>query len=219
MTLRLHNFFRNSAGYRVRIALGLKGLDYDYVSVNIMPGQSKQLTDEYRRINPQALIPALEHDGAIITQSTAIIEYLEEMFPDPTVLPKDPVTRAQSRAFAAAIASEVHAVNNLRIHKYLEDEMGLSAEQRDRWYKHWSVTGLAALEAILTNRKKTMFCFGGYPTVADIFLIPQCYNLRRANIDFAPFPRISEIIARCESLTAFAKAAPEVQPDAQEFKL
>jgi len=214
MTLRLHNFFRNSAGYRVRIALGIKGLDYDYVSVSILPGNQQQLTEEYKALNPQALIPTLEHDGAVITQSIAIVEYLEEMFPDPTILPKDAVTRAQARAFAAAIACEVHPINMIRTHRYLEDEMQLSKEQRDRWYKYWAKDGLAALETILGGRKKTMFCFGDYPTVADIFLVPQCYNFMRANIDFAPFPRISEIVARCNSLTAFAKAAPEVQPDA-----
>jgi len=214
MSLKLYNFFRNSAGYRVRIALALKGLDYEYKSVSILPGNMQQLSEAYKAVNPQALIPTLEHDGARITQSIAICEYLEEMFPAPTILPKDPVTRAQARAFAAAIACEVHPINMVRTHRYMEQDMKLSAEQRDQWYKHWAMTGLAALEQILAAREKTMFAFGGYPTVADIFLIPQCYNFRKANIDFLPYPRISEITARCEQLAAFAKAAPEVQPDA-----
>lgn len=214
MSLKLYNFFRNSAGYRVRIALALKGLDYEYKSVSILPGNMQQLSDDYKGVNPQALIPTLEHDGARITQSIAICEYLEEMFPDPTILPRDAVTRAQARAFAAAIACEVHPINMIRTHRYMEQELKLPAETRDQWYKHWAMTGLAALEQILAARKKTMFAFGDYPTVADIFLVPQCYNFRKANIDFAPYPRISEIVARCEQLSAFAKAAPEVQPDA-----
>ena len=144
--LRLHNFFRNSAGHRVRIALALKGLDYDYVSVNI-GAASEQKSESYLRLNPQGLVPALEHKGAVITQSSAIIEYLEEVFPDPSLLPADPLTRARARAFASAIAAEMHALNNSGVHRYLASEMGLDEEKRQSWYAHWAQKGFSALEA------------------------------------------------------------------------
>jgi maleylacetoacetate isomerase len=212
MTLRLHNFFRNSAGHRVRIALALKELDYDYVSVNIGPS-SEQKSDAYLKLNPQGLVPALEHDGAVITQSTAIIEYLEEVFPDPPLLPADPVTRAQARAFAAAIASEMHALNNSGVHRYLAGEMGLDEAKRSQWYAHWAAKGFGALETLLAARPETPFCFGDRPTVADIFLVPQHLNYRRFNIGLEDFPRINRIVAHCETLPPFKAAAPEAQPD------
>ena len=212
MTLRLHNFFRNSAGHRVRIALALKGLDYEYVSVNIGPA-SEQKSDAYLKLNPQGLVPALEHDGAVITQSTAIIEYLEEMFPEPPLLPADPVTRAHARAFASAIAAEMHALNNSGVHRYLGSEMGLDEEKRSRWYAHWAAKGFGALEHLLAARAETPFCFGDAPGVADIFLVPQHLNYRRFNIGLSDFPRINRIVERCEALPSFQAAAPEAQPD------
>ena len=210
--LRLHNFFRNSAGHRVRIALALKGLDYDYVSVNIGPA-SEQKSESYLKLNPQGLVPALEHKGAIITQSLAIIEYLEEIFPEPPLLPADPVTRAQARAFASAIAAEMHALNNSGVHRYLATEMALDEEKRQRWYAHWAHKGFSALETLLSARPKTSFCFGDAPTIADIFLVPQHLNYKRFNIDLSPYPRINSIVARCEALPPFQAAAPEAQPD------
>ena len=212
MTLRLHNFFRNSAGHRVRIALALKGLDYDYVSVNIGPA-GEQKSAAYLKLNPQGLVPALEHDGVVITQSTAIIEYLEEIFPEPRLLPADPATRAQARAFAAAIASEMHALNNSGVHRYLASEMELDEEKRGRWYAHWAAKGFSALEQLLASRAETPFCFGAQPTVADIFLVPQHLNYQRFNIDLSPYPRINRIVERCEAMPAFRAAAPEAQPD------
>jgi maleylpyruvate isomerase len=212
MTLRLHNFFRNSAGHRVRIALALKGLDYDYVSVNIGPAGEQQ-SATYLKLNPQGLIPALEHDGAVITQSSAIIEYLEDVFPEPRLLPADPLTRARARAFASAIAAEMHALNNSGVHRYLASEMGLNEEKRQRWYAHWAQRGLAALEALLAAGPDQFFCFGDTPTIADIFLVPQHLNYRRLNIDLAPYARLNRIVARCEALPPFQAAAPEAQPD------
>jgi maleylacetoacetate isomerase len=213
MTLRLHNFFRNSAGHRVRIALHLKGLDFDYVSVDIRPAADRQHTPDYRKVNPLGLIPALEHDGKVITQSSAIIEYLEELYPTPTLLPKEPLARARSRAVAATIAAEIHAMNNTRVHTFFQAKLGLTPEQRNLWYLEWNRRGFAALETTLAASPDTAFAFGDYPTVADIFLVPQYYNLRRAKFDLAPYLRLGEIVARCEALAAFQKAAPEAQPD------
>lgn len=213
MTLRLHNFFRNSAGHRVRIALALKGLDYDYISVDIGPQGGAQKSQAYLKLNPQGLIPTLEHDGRIITQSLAIIEYLEEIFPAPPLMPDDPVTRAQVRAFATAIAAEMHALNNSGVHRYLASEMKLDETKRQQWYGHWAVKGFTALEELLAANPQTSFCFGDRPTIADIFLVPQHLNYRRFNIDLAAFPRINRIVTHCESLPAFKAAAPEAQPD------
>lgn len=210
--LRLHNFFRNSAGHRVRIALALKGLDYDYVSVNIGPA-SEQKSESYLKLNPQGLVPALEHKGTVITQSSAIIEYLEEVFPDPALLPADPPTRARARAFASAIAAEMHALNNSGVHRYLASEMGLDDDKRQSWYAHWAQRGFSALEALLAAGPDRPFCFGDRPTIADIFLVPQHVNYRRFKIDLAPYPRINRIVARCEALPPFQAAAPEAQPD------
>jgi maleylacetoacetate isomerase len=211
MGLKLYNFFRNSAGHRVRIALHLKGLEFDYVSIDIRAG--RQHDENYRALNPLGLIPALEHDGHVVTQSLAIIEYLEELSPAPSLLPKDPLARAQSRAFAASMAGEVHAMNNLRVHKFLEGELALDGAARNKWFQHWNKVGLAALEAQLAVAPRTRFAFADYPTVADIFLTPQVYNLRRSKFDLAPYPRIMEIVAACEALPAFQKAAPGAQPD------
>lgn len=212
MMLRLHNFFRNSAGHRVRIALALKGLDYEYVSVNIGPA-SEQKSDAYLKLNPQGLVPTLEHDGRILTQSLAIIEYLEEMFPEPSIMPADPLTRAQARAFAAAIAAEMHALNNSGVHRYLAGEMGLDDEKRQHWYAHWAKVGFTALEQTLAARPETPFCFGETPTIADIFLVPQHLNYVCFKIDLAAYPRINRIVAHCGTLPAFKAAAPEAQPD------
>lgn len=211
MALKLYNFFRNSAGHRVRIALHLKELEFDYVSVDIRAG--KQHEPAYRTVNPLMLIPALEHDGHVVTQSLAIVEYLEELKPSPRLLPEDRLARAQSRAVAVSLAAEVHAMNNLRVHKFLEGELALDAGARNAWFQHWNKVGLAALEAQLAAAPKMAFAFADYPTIADIFLVPQVYNLRRVKFDLAPFPRIMEIVTACEALPAFQKAAPEAQPD------
>ncbi len=211
MTLKLYTFFRNSAGYRVRIALNLKSLAYDYVSVNIRDG--RQHDESFRAINPLGLIPALEHDGQIITQSAAIIEYLDELQPSPSLLPSDPVARARSRAFAAAIAAESHALNNMRVHAFLDKAMALTPAERNTWYQHWAHEGLKALEAELAREGEHAFAYADHPTLADIFLVPQIYNYRNVNLDMSAYPRVNRVVAACETLPAFQKAAPEAQPD------
>ena len=212
MSLKLHNFFRSSAAHRVRIALALKGLEYEYVSVNIGPAL-EQKSDSYLQINPQGLVPTLEHDGECITQSLAIIEYLEERFPEPEILPKDSLTRARARAFAGAIASEMHALNNSGLHRFLEQEMQVDGERRQKWYLHWAKLGFTALEAVLANGKEMPFCFGDKPSLADIFLVPQHLNCRRFGMPLAEYPRLNRIAERCENMPAFQAAAPEAQPD------
>jgi maleylacetoacetate isomerase len=212
MALKLYNFFRNSAGHRVRIALHLKEIPFDYVSIDIRKGA--QLEESYRKINPLSLIPALEDEGKVITQSTAIIEYLEDLYPEPSIFPEDPVARARSRAFAASIAAEIHALNNMRVHKYMHDELGLSDAQRDSWYRHWAHVGLTALERQVREYDSgSKFGFADTPTMGDIFLVPQVLNFRRTNLDISAYPRLMEIVDACEALPGFKKAAPETQPD------
>lgn len=213
MALKLYNFFRNSAGHRVRIALHLKGLDFDYVSVDFRTPSDKRDALHYRDVNPLGLVPSLEHDGKVITQSIAIIDYLDRVFPSPSLYPADAAARAQATAFALTIASEIHPLNNVRVHKFLEESLKLDAEQRNLWFQEWNRRGFTALETTLAAQPKMDFCFGDRPTVADIALVPQYYNLRRVKFDLAPYPRLGEIVARCEALPAFRKAAPEAQPD------
>ena len=213
MGLKLYNFFRNSAGHRVRIALHLKGLDFDYVSVDIRPASDTRAALHYSDVNPLGLIPALDHDGTIITQSIAIIDYRERVFPSPSLFPASPGTRAQALAFALTIASEIHPLNNTRVHRFFNEELKLSPDQRDRWFREWNARGCAALEAMLAARPASPFCFGGAPSVADIALVPQYYNLRRAGFDLSPYPRLGAVVAHCEALPAFRKAAPEARPD------
>lgn len=209
--MKLYTFFRNSAGYRVRIALHLKDIAFDYVSVDIRVG--RQHDETFRAINPQGLIPALEHDGKIITQSQAIIEYLEELKPTPSLLPEDRFLRAKSRAFASAIAAEIHSLNNTRVHGFLGDELGVDAAGRGKWYAHWGHLGLAALETELMRAGPHTFAFADYPTIADIFLIPQVSNFARFGFDFSPYPNILRVVDACNALPAFQKAMPEMQPD------
>tara|TARA_R110000868_G_scaffold13223_3_gene62082 strand:- start:5749 stop:6396 length:648 start_codon:yes stop_codon:yes gene_type:complete len=211
MSLKLYTFFRNSAGYRVRIALHLKALAFDYVSVNIRDG--KQHDASFRAINPLGLIPALAHNGKIITQSSAIIEYLDEIHPSPSLMPADPIARARSRAFAAAIAAESHALNNMRVHAFLDKDMSLTPAQRNTWYQHWAHEGLKALEAELTREGEHAFAYADHPTIADIFLVPQVSNYRNVKLDMSAYPHINRVVAACEALPAFQKAAPEAQPD------
>jgi maleylacetoacetate isomerase len=210
--LKLYHFFRNSAGFRVRIALNLKGLAYESVPVNIMPGRDAQNEPAYRKINPQGLIPTLVDGDAVIAQSGAIIEYLEEKWPAPPLLPKDLAQRAQVRAFAQAIACDIHPLNNTRVHVFLERDLELPGEKRIRWYRHWVARGFESLEQIAGNHGGP-FAFGDAPTMADIFLVPQWDNARRFKCDLAPYPRLTSIVAACERLEAFAAASPERQPD------
>lgn len=215
--LTLYGYWRSSAAYRVRIALNLKGLAYRQVPVHLVKDGGQQRAADYRALNPQQLVPLLVDEangGARISQSLAILEYLDEVFPVPALLPADPVERARVRALAMHIACEIHPLNNLRVLQYLSAELGIDDEAKNAWYRHWVGQGLAAVEAGLE-------CFDGRlslndrPGYLEACLVPQVYNARRFACDLAAYPRILEIVARCETLPAFQQAAPEVQPDAQ----
>jgi maleylacetoacetate isomerase len=212
--MKLYGYFRSSAAYRVRIALGLKGLGYEYVPVHLRKGE--QGAAPYRDLNPHALVPALADDHGTFTQSLAIIEYLDERYPKPPLLPGAPEARARVRAIALSIACDIHPLDNLRVLRYLLHTMGASEAAKDAWYRHWVDVGLAALESQLAREPATgEFCHGSAPTLADCCLVPQLANARRAGIPLDAYPTLTRIEARCSALAAFATAAPEKQPDAE----
>ncbi|MEK9969632.1 MAG: maleylacetoacetate isomerase [Ferrovibrio sp.] len=211
----LYGYFRSSAAYRVRIALNLKGLSYEQTFVHL--AKLEQLAEGFAAINPQKLLPVLKTDGGqLLTQSLAIIEYLEETHPNPPLLPKDPVERARVRALALAVACEIHPINNPRVLRYLTGKLGVSEEQRDTWYRHWVEEGLLAVEKLLVSSPQTgRFCHGDTPTMADLCLIPQVANGRRFKADLSACPTVLRIDAECQKVKAFADAAPANQPDAE----
>lgn len=211
--LKLHSYFRSSAAYRCRIALNLKGLAHDTAFVHLIKDGGQHNAPAYRALNPQALVPTLEHDGKVITQSLAIIEYLDEIQPMPSLLPGDAPSRANIRAFALAIACDIHPVNNLRVLNYLKGPLRQDQAAADAWYRHWIKDGLDACEKLLPATA-SRFAFGDQPTMADACLIPQMYNARRYKCDLSGVPRLVAIDAACLALPAFANAAPEAQPDA-----
>jgi len=214
--MRLYTFFRSSASYRVRIALNLKDLSYEQVPIHLRRGGGEQLTAAYRAINPQALVPALEDSGKILTQSLAIIEYLDEKFPNPPLLPKDPADKGIVRSMGLVIACEVHPIQNLRVLNYVKAHYNQSEAQVNQWAQHWIDLGLSALqEMIVAQPQRGNFCFGNSPTLADICLIPQLGNARRYGCDLSKYPVILQIEKHCSALPAFANAAPEKQPDAE----
>lgn len=221
MSLTLYTYFRSSAAFRVRIALNLKGLDVDMVPVHLVRKGGEQLGEEYRRINPEALVPALVDDEddngqQVLTQSLAIIEYLDEMYPDPPLLPAAPLDRAYVRSIALAIACDIHPLNNLRVLRYLVRELKVSEEAKDAWYRHWCEQGLAALETrISTDGRAGKFCLGDTPTLADCCLVPQIFNARRLNCDLSAMPTLLRIAENCAQLDAFVQAEPARQPDAE----
>ena len=214
--MKLYTFFRSSASYRVRIALNLKGLDYEQLPIHLRRGGGEQWTTAYQSVNPQGLVPTLEDGGRSITQSLAIIEYLEERYPEPPLLPSDPTDRATVRGMALAIACEIHPLQNLRVLNYLRNEMKQAEAEANRWAQHWILLGLSALEQmVLAAPRRGKFCFGGSPSLADVFLVPQLYNARRFGCYLSGFPTLVRIGANCGALPAFSKAAPENQPDAE----
>ena len=214
--LKLHTYFRSSAAYRVRIALNLKGLQYEAIPVHLVRDGGQHLSEAYRRINPAGALPSLVDRDVALSQSLAIIEYLDEAYPYPPLLPGDPVARARVRAIALDVACEIHPLNNMRVLKYLTSKLGVSEEDKNAWYRHWVETGLAAIEARLETSPLTgRFCHGEQPTLADCCLVPQVFNARRFACNLDHVPSVVRIDAECRTLSAFAAAAPENQPDAE----
>lgn len=215
---KLYTYFRSSAAYRVRIALNLKGLPYEAVPVHLIKDGGQQKHPPYLAKNPQGLVPALElDDGTVLTQSLAIIEYLDDSCPQGTaLLPPDAAGRARVRAMSQAIACDIHPVNNLRVLQYLGQQLGASQEQKDAWYRHWISVGLQGVESMLAGSRATgVFCHGNTPGMADCCLVPQVFNARRFNCPLDEFPTIRRIAQACETLPAFEQAAPMHQPDAE----
>ena len=214
--MQLYGYFRSSAAYRVRIALNLKGLSYEYVPVHLLKDGGQQLSDTYRALNPAALVPTLVDDGAALGQSLAIIEYLDETRPEVPLLPADALGRARVRGLAQAVACDTHPLNNLRVLKYLKHTLQVSEDAKNEWYRHWVGVGLGALEDMLAGSDATgRFCHGDAPTIADLCLVPQVYNARRFGCDLSAYPRIERIDAACGEVQAFIDAQPQNQPDAE----
>ena len=214
--MKLYNFFRSSASYRVRIALNWKGIHYEQVPIHLRRSGGEQNTPEYKALNPQGLVPSLEDEGHVLTQSLAIIEYVEERYPEPPLLPHDPADRATVRSMALAIACEVHPLQNLRVLNYLKNELHHTEEEVNTWVRHWITLGLTALEQMVRAvPDRGTFCFGTTPTLADLCLVPQIYNARRFSCDLSGCPALVTIDETCRALPAFVDAAPENQPDAE----
>ncbi|MCT4654829.1 MAG: maleylacetoacetate isomerase [Cohaesibacter sp.] len=211
----LYGYFRSSAAYRLRIALNLKGIAYEHATVHLLNQGGEQLLPEHLERNPQALVPTLEIDGEMLSQSLAILDYLEDTRSDQPLLPKSAQEKAKVRAFCQSIACEIHPVNNLRVLKYLVAELGASDEQKADWYRHWVETGLQASAKMLDmHGAKGDFCYGDEPGLADCCLIPQLYNARRFKCDMSGLERLVEIEEKASKLEAFQKAHPDQQPDA-----
>jgi maleylacetoacetate isomerase/maleylpyruvate isomerase len=211
--LKLYTYFRSSAAFRVRIALNLKGLEYEPVFVHLAKGKHREA--EYGAVNPQGLLPALLlEDGTRLTQSLAIIEYLDEKHPQPPLVPKDALARARVRSLAELIACEIHPLNNLRVLQHLKRALGQTQEQIDGWYRHWIADGLAKFEADL-GQTGSRFCHGDSPTLADCCLVPQIFNAQRYNSDLKPYPTTMRVFENCMKLEAFDRAQPSKQPDAE----
>ena len=211
--LKLYGFFRSSASFRVRIALNLKGLPYEQQTVPLAAGA--QRSDDFRALNAQQLVPVLIEDGHALTQSLAIMEYLDETHPRPPLLPAGPLARLRVRSLAQLVACEIHPLNNLKVLKYLSGTLKLDEATRNAWYRHWIAEGLTALESRLAGEAETAaYCHGDAPTIADCCLVPQIFNAQRYDCDLAPYPVVMKVFERCMLLDAFARAAPMNQPDA-----
>jgi maleylpyruvate isomerase len=212
--MKLYNYFRSGTSYRTRIVLNLKGLKYEYVPVSLIKGEHRGA--DFAAINPMMGVPVLEVDGVRIAQSPAIIEYLEETHPAPPLLPKDPVSRAYVRALAAIVGCDMHPLNNLRVMNCLREEFGQHTEGLNKWATRWLKAGFDAIEAQLrADKKRKGFCFGSTPTIADAYLVPQCFTAERLKFDLVPYPEIVKVVETCNALAPFADAHPSKQPDAE----
>ena len=213
--LRLYSYWRSSASHRVRIALELKSLDYDYLPVHLVQSGGVQYSAAYREINPQSRVPTLETPAGVLTQSMAIMEWLEETYPQPALLPGDAYARAQLRGMAQLLVADIQPLQNLSVTGYLHESVHADEAAVKLWLHHWISRGLSAFEALLARQRQSGdFCLGATPTLADVCLVPQCYSARRFGLDPATWPRIARIERACAALPAFQRAAPEQQPDA-----
>lgn len=212
--LKLYDYWRSSAAYRVRIGLNLKGVDYEAIPVNIAPGKDEQFSGAYRALNPQMRVPALETPHGVLTQSLSILVWLDQTYREPPFVPADPWLGAQVRSFALTIATDIHPLNNLSVIGRLKSQFNADDAAVASWYVHWIKAGFEALETQLAQRPETQFAFGETPTLADICLVPQCANARRFKFDFTAFPRLAAIDEAARAHPAFIKAAPENQKDA-----
>jgi maleylacetoacetate isomerase/maleylpyruvate isomerase len=210
--MELFNYWRSSASYRVRIALALKGLDYDYRPVHL--ARNEQFRESYAAVSAARLVPLLRDGGTQLTQSLAIIEYLDETHPEPPLLPRDAAGRARVRALALDIACEIHPLNNLRVLRYLVRDLGVAEEGKDRWYRHWVETGLEVVERQLAARP-SRYCHGDAPTMADCLLVPQIFNARRFDCRLDHLPQVMRVFDACMALDAFERTRPEACPDAE----
>ena len=208
--MKLYSYFRSSAAYRVRIALNLKAIDYDLAIVNLL--KSQQLDEGYLAVNPQGLLPALETEEGYLAQSLAILEWLDETYPQSPIVAGSAWQKAQIRNISYAIACDIHPVNNLRVLKYLSNELNVDDEAKNKWYRHWIEVGFEKIELMLSDSSD--YCVGDQPTLADICLVPQVFNAIRFKVDMAAYPKIAAIYERCNKLAAFDDAAPQNQPDA-----
>ena len=212
--MKLYTYFRSSAAFRVRIALNLKGLSYEPVFVHLAKGEHRK--PEYSSVNAQALVPTLElDDGTRLSQSLAIIEYLDEVHRKPALLPDEGKARARVRSLSDLVACEIHPLNNLRVLQHLKRALGQNEDQVNAWYRHWIADGLTKFEAELASGKKGQFCYGDSPTMADCCLVPQIFNAKRYNCDLAPYPTTVRVFEQCMKLDAFDRAQPAKQPDAE----
>ncbi len=211
--MKLYNYFRSSASYRVRIALALKGLDYDYIAVHL--ARNEQFNPGFAALSDAKLVPLLQDGENLVSQSLAIVEYLDEIHPEPPLLPADAIGRARVRAMALDVACEIHPLNNLRVLRYLVHDLKLSEDDKNRWTKHWTEQGLATLERKLNSPLSGRFCHGDVPGLADLVLVPQIFNARRFDCQLSHVPKVMQVFEACMQLDAFSKTQPSVCPDAQ----